>query len=90
MLILQIQKAYSLNKSAIFISIEGKRKQWLNRFLSEAKKENKNWRALPGFYKVAPGDDISCWQNVILLPFNKGYKFEFPHISEKKWDSRFR
>ncbi|MBC6415598.1 MAG: hypothetical protein GDA46_04315 [Bdellovibrionales bacterium] len=89
MLLPQIKKAHLLNKSAVFISIEGQKKRWLKRFIFEAKKEDSRWLVLPGFYKVAPGDDKSCWQNVILLPLKKNYKFQFPHISENEWQRRF-
>ena len=89
MLLPQLKKAYLLNKSAIFLSIEGKKKRWLRRFIFEAKKEDARWVVLPGFYKVAPGNDKSCWHSVGFLPLRKGYVFNFPYINEKEWCKRF-
>ena len=83
----QLKKANELGKSAVFISTEGKKNLWLNRFVLEAKKEDARWTILPGMYQVAPGSEMSCWQNVAFLPLKQGYVFRFPHMSKEKWNN---
>ena len=89
MLLPQIEKAKSLRSSAIFISTEGKRRRWLQRWVSEAQKENPAWTILPHMYQVAPCDSISCWQNVAYLPLQKGFQLKFPFILFNDWGKKF-
>ena len=78
MLELQIKKALALKKSGVFISIEN-RFNWLKKFNLQLKKGNKKWICLKKEYKVAPGNDPSCWQYVAFLPLKKDYQLIFPN-----------
>ena len=90
MLVFQLKKATLLNKQAVFISVEGKKERWLSRFIAEAGKEEPRWIHLTNkFYKVAPGDDVSCWQLIAYLPFKRNYKLEFPTLSFKEYNDKF-
>ena len=90
MLIPQLKKASLLKKQAVFISIEGKKSNWLSRFIKEAKKEESRWIHISNkFYKVAPNDDSSCWQNMAYFPFRSNYKLEFPSLSLKEYNDKF-
>ena len=89
MLFHQLEKACELNKSAVFISIEGNKDRWIDKFIFEAKKDDKHWKSLKGFYKVTPYDNINSWQNILLFPLQKNYKLPFPFISKEKWHKRF-
>ena len=80
MLQIQLKKALALNKFAIFISIE-RRKRWLKRFTQQLKKSNSHWIYCDKLYKVAPGNNLSCWQYIAFLPLKQGYK---PSFSYKK------
>ena len=89
MLFPQLKQAKKLNKSAVFISVEGNRSQWLKRFTLEAKKENDQWEMLSEMYQVVPKNNSSCWQNIAFLPLKKDYKLSFPKISRTEWEQKF-
>ena len=77
MLEIQMKKVLKLEKSGVFISIEN-RLNWLKQFTLELKKRNKKWICLSKKYKVAPGNDSSCWQYIAFLPLKNNYKLSFP------------
>ncbi|MCZ0932296.1 MAG: hypothetical protein OXJ52_03980 [Oligoflexia bacterium] len=90
MLIPQLKEASLLNKRAVFISIEGKKRNWLSRFIKEAKKEEPEWIHLTNrLYKVAPNDDLPCWQNIAYLPLKPNYKLKFPNLTYTAYNDKF-
>ena len=78
MLSYQFQKAVSLKKNGVFISVQGKR-NWLNLLTDYLKEKDERWVCCEEQYKVAPGKDESCWQYVAYLALKPGYKLKFPH-----------
>ena len=89
MLFVQLQKVSELNKSAVFISVERSDK-WLKNFTLQLQQEDKRWLHCKGLYKVAPGDDSSCWQYISYLPLKSNYKLQFPNLSLKEYNLLFR
>ena len=79
MLQIQLKKALTLNKSVVFISVEGK-KRWLKNFTHQLQKSNSQWVYQDRLYKVAPGNNPSCWQYITFLPLKQEYK---PHFLYK-------
>ena len=76
MLSIQLSKAISLKKTAVFISLEGKR-NWLKALTAYLKEKDERWIYCEKQYKVAPGEDESCWQNIAYLPLKQGYDLDF-------------
>ena len=81
MLSAQLKKVFSLKKLAVFISVESKQR-WLKKFTLQLRQEDERWIYCNQLYKVAPGEDLSCWQNVAFLPIKPGYKLNFPYKQE--------
>ena len=78
MLSMQLKKANSLEKNAVFISLKGK-KNWLRMLTNYLKEQDERWIYCEGLYKIAMGEEESCWQNVSYLPLKKGYKLSALH-----------
>ncbi len=89
MLLPQIEAAKSLNKKAIFISVQGERSNWLRRWVSEAKKDIPGWQIASGVRKVANGDDPLCWQHVAYLPLIEHFELELPMKSFAQWEKEY-
>ena len=89
MLSAQLKKATSLKKSAVFVSVE-RGYRWLKNFTVQLQKEDKQWLYSKKLYKVAPGEDSSCWQYISHLPLKSNYKLQFPSLSLKEYNLLFR
>lgn len=66
----QIKIAQQLNIDNIFISSEGNKKKWIQKWVSGANKDGKNFNIIDGMVKVCNGDKKSCWQHVAYMNLN--------------------
>ena len=83
MLSIQLSKALSLKKKAVFISLTGKR-NWLKALTAYLKEKDEKWIYCDRQYKIAPGIDESCWQNVAYLPLKPGCDLSFLDFPSRK------
>ncbi len=81
----QLDVARQLDKKAVFISTEGVRGRWLQEWVKQANQAGMAWKAIPGKCHVAPGNHISCWQNVAVFVIDPGHDVRFDTISDKEW-----
>jgi len=96
----QVAHAQKLGLEAVFISIEnGLRRgaarsvcQWIQRLYPE-----QHWRLLgelhntcrnrPKAFPNGVNPSSKCWQNIVLLELEAGYKFPLPAMSAEDWRS---
>ena len=91
MLSKQLNQAISLKKSAVFISLFGK-KNWLRMLTAYLKEQDERWVYCEEPYKIAPGKEEFCWQNVSYLSFQPRYNFApkvIPFFAKKSFNLGF-
>lgn len=86
MLRTQLDVAYKNNYDFVFLSTEGLRNRWWERWVAGANQDFPGWVIHPEMVKVCTGPYRSCWQSVVYKPL-KDFSTEFPmeSISQQKW-----
>lgn len=86
----QIKFAKELNANGVFVSTEGKRKRYLNRWVKAVNFETGfDFKVLDNLRCTCKIENPKCWQKIALYNFSNK-KFDLPEITYDKYNLMFK